>query len=232
VDIEKHREIWSWRYKLQGIKKLSSDKIMQLPDKRKKIFLEKWENEVVWNENKQNNDQKLLNICNLPDEVEFAGVHWIMDRLKEAMGQYVRGEWFSSIIICGAIVEMVIDDLWKIYSFFQKISSGENRSDSVKRDLKKLNKWNLIDEDDFARLYTTRHLRDQHIHLRRLRQDVNSLKCDCLTAINNIVEFVQHNNMKKKYFQYININIIDSNREIDKNFLLEVEDKIKKSSKK
>jgi len=40
---------------------------------------------------------------------------WIMDRFKEALDQYVRGEWISSISLCGDIVEFVVNEFWTAY---------------------------------------------------------------------------------------------------------------------
>lgn len=182
------------------VRTLTTEQIKGLPEVSKDKYLAEWER-LVWNENTQGKDQKLLSICELPEKIELLVPHWIMDRLKEVLNQYARGEWLSSITLCGTIVEFFVTDLFAAYK--ERIPKGEHPSDSVRKNLVKLRKFKIIDEEAYDRLYETRVLRDKHTHLKRLGQDARSIKEDNLRVLKDLLRFFSRENVLPKYERYL-----------------------------
>ncbi len=119
--LREYRTIWFLGFKTD-LMSLTPSQIKKLPETHQKEFLAKWD-KAVWNKNRQEKYQKLLNIRDLPKKVELDLPEWIMDRLKEGLDQYVRGEWLSSISLCGVIVEFLAQSLELVYS--NKIPQGD-----------------------------------------------------------------------------------------------------------
>ena len=197
---KKYRQLWVINF-YSSLEKLSSDQIENLSEEEKKEYYNEWKT-LVQNENTEQRDQRLLNIRNFPKKKFLLLPHWIMDRLKEAADQYVKGQWLSSILLCGAIVEFLRDDFFHAYR--QKIPKGEHSSKrGVKRDLEKLLNWRILEKGDYDRLHKTRELRDKHTHMHRLGADAKSLKSDNFTALNNLFEFFTYENISQKYMPYL-----------------------------
>jgi hypothetical protein len=124
-----------------------------------------------------------------------------MDRFKEALDQYVRGEWLSSIVLCGAIVEFVTEDFFKAYS--EKIPKGHlPKRRGVIKNLEKLKQFEILNDEDYYRLHDVRDLRDKHIHLLLLGRDVELLRSDSARALKNLCEFFDEANMRRNYQSY------------------------------
>ena len=181
-----YREVWYVSF-AHSLKQLSVDQIKMLPQEQKKMILEKWK-KLVWNENVQDVDQQLLNIRDLPEKIETRVPHWIMDRLKEGLDQYVKGRWLSSIVLCGAIVEFIAQHL--TIKFRDRFPKGHHPPKRLSRLLKALLKHEILPEEDFDLLDEIRELRDKHIHLKKLGQDKKSLKTDNLRVLNNLVDYL------------------------------------------
>jgi hypothetical protein len=160
---------------------------------------------LVWNENKDRQRrpfEKLLAIHQLIQNVSMLLFpHWGMDRFKEALDQYVRGEWLSSIVLCGAIVEFVTEDFFKAYR--EKIPKGHlPRKRGVIKNLAKLKQFGILNDEDYCRLREVRDLRDKHIHLLLLGRDVELLRSDSARALKNLCEFFDEANMRQHYQNY------------------------------
>jgi hypothetical protein len=106
---------------------------------------------------------------------------WIMDRYKEALDQHVRGEWMSSISLCGDIVEFIVYEFWEAYK--ENIPSDRRKtpSDSTETNLRTLNESDIagenrkiIGKDDFDRLTAVRKMRDTHVHYESANNDKNA----------------------------------------------------------
>lgn len=182
----KHRQIWRIWFR-HPLKKLSPEQIKRLSQEQKSKILEKWEG-WVWTENVQNIDQQLLNIRDLPERIEIMVPHWIMDRLKEALNQYVKGQWLSSIVLCGAMVEFIANHL--ATTFRDKFPRGYHPPERLGKLLKALLKHGILSEEDFELLDEIRDHRDKHIHLKRLGQDKISLKTDNLKVVENLINYL------------------------------------------
>jgi len=132
---------------------------------------------------------------------------WIMDRFKEALDQYVRGQWLSSISLCGDIVEFIVNEFWS--ASLERIP-GEKRktpSESAKRNLKTLADCEVIDEKDCGRLLFVRKTRDSHIHYQlrdRLLDDYpERLRSDNFEVLKKLSEFFAIDNVESKYSRYL-----------------------------
>jgi hypothetical protein len=132
---------------------------------------------------------------------------WIMDRFKEALDQHVRGEWLSSISLCGDIVEFIANEFWTAYRDKIPREHVKTPSDSTKTNLKRLLEFGVLDECDYNRLFFVRDTRDNHVHeylRRRLSGDyADRLKSDNAEVIRRLSEFFAIDNMEKKYSQYL-----------------------------
>jgi hypothetical protein len=132
---------------------------------------------------------------------------WVMDRFKEALNQYVRGEWLSSISLCGDIVEFIVNEFWTAYSMDIAPERRKTPSDSARANLRTLLESKIIDEEDYDRLLCVRQSRDNHVHdyLRnRLLKDYSTLlRSDNLEVFKNLSEFFAKENMGRKYAFYL-----------------------------
>jgi hypothetical protein len=129
-----------------------------------------------------------------------------MDRFKEALDQYVRGEWLSSISLCGDIVEFIVNDFWEAYE--ERIAdSGLTRANKVRTNLKRLLAVDVLKNDDFERLYGVRQTRDDHVHdyikFKFAGDYPKRLKSDAVDVLKRLSEFFIKTNMETKYAQYL-----------------------------
>jgi hypothetical protein len=175
-------------------------------------FLKDWEG-FVSNENTLPSLEKLIEkitaiyatiqpICRLLFPM------WVMDRFKEALDQYTRGEWLSSISLCGDIVEFIVSEFWDVPAYIQEIPSGmRKKSNKVRRSLQTLKEYHVIEEEDFGRLDCVRTMRDDHVHEfshKRLRHDyVERLESDNIKALRTLAEFFSDTNIRTKYNEYL-----------------------------
>ena len=180
------KEKWSyWNL----ISKSIPENTEQLAENEKKEFLRQWEG-LVYTENVQPPDAMLRNIRDVPPIALGAGPKWLMDRLKETIDHYVRGQWLSSISVAGVIAEFLtfhmlekhvrekgITDLIK---FSKKLGSQEGR-------LKALKELGILTEEEHRQLNRIRDIRNQYVHL-----DVagDRIKDDCLDALKDLVNFL------------------------------------------
>jgi len=84
--------------------------------------------------------------------------NWIMDRFKEALDQNVRGQWLSSISLCGDIVEFIVNEFWSSYR--DRIPRNSNRP---KRVTKALNQLFQQPQYMMGRLRWVRSIRGNHV---------------------------------------------------------------------
>ncbi len=132
---------------------------------------------------------------------------WIMDRFKEALDQHVRGQWLSSISLCGDIVEFIVNEFWFAYS--QKMPSDVRKtpSESTEKNLQALAQNGIIDANDHQRLLEVRKTRDTHVHYHlrnRLLSDYSRrLKADNVEVLRKLSEFFAVENMQSKYVHYL-----------------------------
>ena len=131
-----------------------------------------------------------------------------MDRFKEAMDQYVRGEWLSSMSLCGDIVEFIVNEFWITYS--DKIPEQMRKTPPKKviRGLRHLLENKALDQEDYERLHFVRKKRDNHVHNYPrslfLKGDYSTLlKTENLESLKKLCEFFARNNMEIKYKQYL-----------------------------
>lgn len=180
------KEKWSyWNL----ISKSIPENTEQLAENEKKEFLRQWEG-LVYTENVQPPDAMLRNIRDVPPIALGAVPKWLMDRLKETIDHYVRGQWLSSISVAGVIAEFLtfhmlekhvrekgITDLIK---FSKKLGSQEGR-------LKALKELGILTEEEHRQLNRIRDIRNQYVHL-----DVagDRIKDDCLDALKDLVNFL------------------------------------------
>ena len=82
------------------------------PEEEKLYFLRQWSTVT---KNVQSPDNVLRNIRDLPPIGLQQVPEWIMDRVKDAADDYVRGRWLSSIALCGVIGEFLSFHLLENY---------------------------------------------------------------------------------------------------------------------
>jgi hypothetical protein len=132
---------------------------------------------------------------------------WIMDRFKEALDQYVRGQWLSSISLCGDIVEFIVNEFW--FANLERIPSEKRKtpSESTTRNLKTLADCEIIDENDYCRLLCVRETRDAHVHYcprdRLLSDYPERLKSDNFEVLKKLSGFFAIDNVESKYGRYL-----------------------------
>lgn len=127
-----------------------------------------------------------------------------MDRFKEALDQYVRGEWLSSIALCGTIAESVVGDFFEVDDYKRRISARDsNRSNNAKANLLVLKAYGILHEEDYQRLDDVRKIRNSYIHPEKLR-DPELQQADNLIVLSKLCEFFGEGNMKRyqEYFFY------------------------------
>jgi hypothetical protein len=202
--LAKYHRFWFLRLspELTQLKSTGSEQIRCLREENQ--CLTSWES-LVWNENKDRQRrpfEKLLAIRQLIQNVSvLLFPHWVMDRFKEALDQYVRGEWLSSIVLCAAIVEFVTEDFFKAYR--EEIPKGHlPKRRGVIKNLEKLRQFGILNDEDYCRLRDVRDLRDNHIHLMLLGRDVKLLRLDSARALKNLCEFFDEANMRQHYQSY------------------------------
>jgi hypothetical protein len=131
-----------------------------------------------------------------------------MDRFKEALDQFVRGEWLSSISLCGDIVEFIVNEFWSAYSDWIEAERRSTPSDSVMRNLDMLLLNGVIDVRDYERLHLVRGKRDAHVHSyprnKLLGQNYETiLRNDSVESIRILSEFFAAHNVESKYERYL-----------------------------
>lgn len=174
-----------------------------------KMSLEDW-NKFVWNENFQDEEKQQRNIHALPDKKELLFPHWIMDRLKEAMDQYAKGQWLSSITLCGAIVEFLARSIPEAYE--DKINKKHPKNLFAR--LQRLKRYGILDEKDYKRLDEVRIIRNDVIHpeLKKISKVSRGpelikyqelLKSKNLKVLENLLDFFDKKNILSKYSDYL-----------------------------
>jgi len=132
---------------------------------------------------------------------------WIMDRFKEALDQYARGQWLSSISLCGDIVEFIVNDFWKAYSNQIPSNERKNASKGVKPNLLRLQELEIVDDEDYRRLFCVRDTRDRHVHnyLKLMFQGnyETTLRSDDVEVLKKLSEFFSIHNIIPKYESYL-----------------------------
>ncbi len=201
----KFRRFWYLRPtpELVDLGNLSSDQIGVLKVADLERYTESWE-KLVGNENTlpaAEPRQKVVAIRRISEIIPGLLVfpQWVMDRFKEALDQYVRGEWMSSIVLCGLVVEFVISDLFGVYR--DRIPQREKLSDIAKMNLIVLKSYGVLDDDDYQRLDDVRNLRNRYVHPRKL-PTTSQQKEDNFFALRKMCEFFSEGNMAAKYGDY------------------------------
>lgn len=188
------------------LKSLSRDQISSLGEEQQKLLLLSWDN-LVWNENKDKQKPILDRLLAFQDVTRNITAlllfpQWIMDRFKEALDQYTRGEWLSSIALCGAIVEFVVGDFLEVDHYKQRIPVRDRtRTNNAKANLLVLKAYNILHEEDYQRLDDVRKIRNSYIHPEKLR-DTKLQREDNLAALTRLCEFFDETNMKQHYEEY------------------------------
>lgn len=134
--------------------------------------------------------------------------NWIMDRFKEALDQYVRGEWLSSISLCGDIVEFVVNEFWAAYAENIPQEMRQTPPSKVMKALGRLFEYKIIGEEDYGRLKCVRERRDNHVHNYPrnffLKGDYPTrLREENLVSLKTLSGFFTQSNMESKYKQYL-----------------------------
>lgn len=196
----KHHEPWRLQpsSNLVRLKNLNRQQIDRLGEKHQELLLLDWEN-FVWNENKQRLPlDRLVAIQELMRSISVLRFpHWTMDRFKEALDQYVRGEWISSIALCGAIVEFIAGHFFRVEK--QRIPGRDQKiTQNAKANLLVLKTYNILYDEDYQRLDDVRKIRNKYIHPKKLR-DRKSQRKDNLTVLTRLCEFFDEANMKQHY---------------------------------
>ncbi len=206
----KYHRFWflSLSPNLIQLKVLTGGEIGALGEEQQNLLLLSWD-KLVWNENKDKqkpNLDRLLAIQNVTRNI--TGIllfpRWTMDRFKEALDQYVRGEWISSIALCGAIVEFIVADFFEVDEYKQRIPVRDRkRSNNIKSDLLVLKAYQILHDEGYQRLDDVRKIRNTYIHPKKLR-DTKSQREDNLAALTKLCEFFDETNMKQyeEYFFY------------------------------
>lgn len=220
-ELKKYHEVWYLQLTernlpfLHDLKRMSPEQIREQikiepsPDP----FLVDWRI-FVGNEHtlpvKERPIQQLLAIHDIAQRItRHLFPQWVMDRFKEALDQYVRSEWLSSISLCGDVVEFIVNDFWQAY--IEKIPSERRKtpSDGVLTNLKTLSDSGVFGTGDYERLAQVRKTRDDHIHnyprnVFHLGKDYPEvLKKSSLESLSRLAEFFEQSNMENNYSQYL-----------------------------
>lgn len=181
-------------------------------DEKTNPFILNWEG-FVGNEHTrpfiEHPTEKLVAIHNVLQPISvLLFPQWTMDRFKEALDQYSRGEWLSSISLCGDIVEFIVNEFWAAYNEKIPREMRKTPSESTIRNLKLLLNLNVIDDEDYCRLSFARDKRDSHVHNypreKFLTQDYPKvLARDNLEVVAKLSEFFARDNMESKYKIYL-----------------------------
>jgi hypothetical protein len=206
----KYHQFWSLAlssYQIE-LRNLTREQIASLTEDQQRILLSSW-NDLVWSENKEKQKSILDKLLaqqsvarNMAGELFFP--LWIMDRFKEALDQYVRGEWLSSIALCGAIVEFVVGDFFEVSYYKQRIPTTDRRkTNNTKTNLLVLKTYNILHEEDYQKLDDVRKIRNSYIHPEKLR-DTDLQRADNLSVLTKLCQFFSDANMMRypEYFHY------------------------------
>ncbi|MDE1852225.1 MAG: hypothetical protein KGI38_00575 [Thaumarchaeota archaeon] len=101
--------------------------------------------------------------------------------------QYAEGQWFSSIALCGAIVEFIGKGLIQVSI---ENSKQARSSDRISKILRLLKEDHTTSDKEFPLLDGVRDLRDKHHHLRMPSQGREELKTANLNILNNLLEYL------------------------------------------
>lgn len=191
-----------WFLKLEGFSiDFSDTEIERLPENVKESIIGDFMR-FVNTENTQNINGQLINLRDIPQKMDLFVPHWVMDKLKEAMKLYVEGMYFAVIMLCGSIVEFIVDGMFE--AFIETLPKDQRiKADSVMKNLVKLNNNGILNEDDYKKLCNVRKKRDEHTHLKVLRKDPIKLQNDALNSIIELTTFFDENNMTSNYQEYL-----------------------------
>ena len=186
--MEKEKKWTYWNF----LSELIPENIATHPEEEKLYFLRQWEALTV-TKNAQHPDDVLRNIRDLPPIGLQLVPEWIMDRLKEAADDYVRGRWLSSIALCGVMGEFLSFHLLENYvrdNGIGEVVRFSKRLGNQGGRLSALKELQVLKEDEWKALDSIREIRNEYVHLNRTG---NKMKEDCLRSIRNLVEFLnQH----------------------------------------
>jgi hypothetical protein len=206
----KYHRFWflSLSKNLVQLKNLTREEIDALGEEQQNQLFLNWYT-LVWNENRDRQKPILNRVLAFQNVARsITGIllfpQWIMDRFKEALDQYARGEWLSSIALCGAIVEFVVADFFEVDEYKQRIPVRDRtKTNNAKTNLLILKAYNILHEADYQRLDDVRKIRNSYIHPEKLR-DTESQRGDNLVVLTKLCEFFDETNMKKyqEYFFY------------------------------
>ena len=191
-----------WEVKLNTFSIDFTDKeIESLPNSNKDFILENF-TLFVKTENSLNISRKIINLKDIPPKMDLYVPHWVMDRLKESMRLYVEGFYFAVIMLCGSIVEFIVDGMFETYKD-QLPEEQRNKPKYVMKILNKLSKNKLLHDDDYKILCYVRKIRDEHTHLHILSYDPVRLRKDALDCILELTNFFDKHNMESKYSEFL-----------------------------
>ena len=186
--MEKERKWSYWNF----LSELIPENIVNLSEKEKLDFLDQW-NRLVYTKNVQPLDAVLQNISDLPPIGLQMVPEWIMDRVKEAVDDYVRGRWLSSISLSGVIAEFLAFHLLEnhvrnkgidgIIKFSRRLGDQSGR-------LRTLRELRVLKEEEWSALDCIREIRNEYVHLNKIEGAGNKMKMDCLKSVRSLVEFL------------------------------------------
>ena len=179
----------------------SDDEIEKMSENMIGLLLENF-GYLTHTENTVTDSGKIIHLRDLPQQANLLVPLWVMDRLKESMRLFVDGMYFAVIMLCGSIVEFIEAGLFNAY--IDKLPANERKpSKKVIPNLRKMNKHGILSDEDFKLLHEVRNFRDNHTHLKVLREDPIKLRSDALTSILYLFDFFDEKNMTSKYGAYL-----------------------------
>src|SRR3989338_1417048 len=184
------RESWNFLNLLPDIiKEKISD--MGLSEKEVNEIIKIWNNQIS-NKNTQIETEIVKNIKDLISQ-DLCVDRIIMDRVKEAMDHYVKGQWVSSIALCGLICEylsyIMIEEYIKRNGIDGIIKYNKELSNQYGR-LKLLGKLKFITEYQRKSLDQIRDIRNKYVHLERINEIAGRIKEDNFIIITNLIKFL------------------------------------------
>lgn len=191
---------------LVQLKNLTCEQVRGLKEEQQNELLLNWD-KFVWNENKEkqkSGPDRLLAVQDVTREItgRLLFPQWIMDRFKEALDQNARGEWISSIALCGVIVEAIVGDFFEVGKYKDRISLKDRKiTNNTKANLLVLKAYDILRDEDYERLDDVRRIRNKYVHPEKLR-DNKSQRSDNLVALTKLCQFFNETNMKQ-YEDYI-----------------------------
>jgi hypothetical protein len=134
--------------------------------------------------------------------------NWIMDRFKEALDQHVRGEWLSSISLCGDIVEFIVNEFWSAYYPDPIPDDRPKAPRKVRKALDRLSEYEVLRDGDYQLLKEVRQRRDDHVHNYPrnlfLEGDYSlKLRSDSRKSLTELSQFFSRKNIEAKYERYL-----------------------------